>query len=342
MTFRAFFGLFLIIFSNMLWAEEIKLKPSYPSEYTVKQNDTLWDLSEKFLQNPWQWSEVWKKNSQLENPNLIFPGDVIALTFVNGKPQIGFAKHRNGKLLAPRMREIDIQDAVKIIPIEAIAPFLSSPEIVAKQEIESAPYVVDFAKEHLLGGTGDRIYVRSIHNPESIDYTVYREGKEFLHPETKDPLGYEAIYIADAELQNAGDPATLEIIKSRGVIRKGDKLMPDKEGQVALNFFPRSPEAQIKGSIISVLEGVSQIGQHHIVVINKGSKDGLKSGHVLKIFQRGRTIRDFYGKLKNDKVTLPNEEAGTLMTFRVFENISYALVMTVKDAIHVSDYVVTP
>ncbi|MEE9354281.1 MAG: LysM peptidoglycan-binding domain-containing protein [Methylococcaceae bacterium] len=342
MTFRTSFGLFIFLFSTVLLAAEIKLTPSHPNEYTVKQSDTLWDISEKFLQNPWQWSEVWNKNSKTENPNLIFPGDIIALTFVNGNPQLGFAEHNNGRLLAPRMREVDFQDAIKIIPIEAIAPFLSSPKIVAKQELDSAPYVVDFAKEHLLGGAGDRIYVRSIEQPKTLNYTVYREGKEFLNPETKNVLGYEANYIADAVLQSTGDPATLEITKSRNVIRKGDKLMPTQDNKVALNFFPRSPETQIKGAIISVLEGVSQIGQHNIVVINKGSADGLKSGHVLKIFQRGRTIKDYYGKLKNDIVTLPNEEAGKLMTFRVFENISYALVMTVKDAIHVSDYVVTP
>ncbi len=342
MTFRAFFGLFLILFSNVLWAEEIKLKPSHPSEYTVKQSDSLWDISEKFIQNPWHWSEVWKKNSQIENPNLIFPGDVIALTFVNGKPQLGFAKHRTGKLLAPRVRDFDVQDAIKIIPIEVIAPFLSSPKIVDEQEIDSAPYIVDFAREHLLGGAGDRIYVRSIIQPKTLSYTVYRKGKEFLHPETKDPLGYEANYIADAVLQNSGDPATLKIIKSRDVLRKGDKLMSTEDSQVALNFFPRPPETQIIGSIISVLDGVSQIGQHNIVVINKGSANGLETGHVMKIYQRGKTIKDYYAKLKNDEVTLPNEEAGILMTFRIFERISYALVMTAKDAIHVSDYVVTP
>jgi hypothetical protein len=342
MTFRTFFGLFLIFLSNIIWAEEIKLKASHPSDYTVKQSDTLWDISAKFLKNPWDWSEVWNKNSHLENPNLIFPGDVISLTFVNGKPQLGFAKHRNGRLLAPRVRDIDTQDAIKIIPIEAIAPFLSSPKIVDKQEIDSAPYVVDFAKEHLLGGAGDRIYVRSINAPKSLSYTVYRKGKEFIHPETKDLLGYEANYIADAVLEDSGDPATLEIIRARDVIRKGDKLMPTEDGQIALNFFPRPPEIQIKASIISVLDGVSQIGQHNIVVINKGSVDGLETGHVLKILQRGKTIKDSYAKLKNDEVTLPNEEAAILMTFRVFERISYALVMTAKDAIHVSDYVVTP
>ncbi len=344
MTFRLFFGLLILFFGNILTAAEIKLNPAHPVEYTVKRGDTLWNIAGKFLKNPWQWNEIWQSNSQIKNPDLIFPGDIIVLSFVEGKPQLSFAGNQNnGKVeLAPKIREVSIQEAIKIIPIEAIAPFLSSPKIVDKKQLDSAPYVVDFAKEHLLAGAGDRIYVRSIEHPETLNFTVYRKGKKFEMPDSKEIMGFEAIYIADAVLQNSGDPATLEITQSKNVIRKGDKLMPTENGQLALNFFPQAPAKQIKGQIISVLDGLAQIGQHHIVTINKGSADGLKPGHVLQILQRGKKIIDPFAKLKNDEVTLPEEEAGILMVFRIFDHISYALVMSAKNAIHVSDYVVTP
>jgi len=341
MTFRTFFGLCIIIFSNILWAEEIKLNASHPGKYTVKQGDTLWNISKKFLQNPWQWSEIWQQNGKIENPNLIFPGDIVALTFVNGKPRLGLANPKQN-LLAPRMREISAQEAIKVIPIEAIESFLTSPRIVSKKDLKMAPYVVDFAKEHLLAGAGDRIYVRSISQNKGLNFTVVREGNEFLQTESNETLGYEAIYLADAVLEKTGDPATLEITNSRSVIRKGDKLLPSEGGQIALNFFPKTPDVQIKGEIISVLDGVSQLGQHNIVAINKGSSEGLKPGHTLKIMKRGKTINDSYGELRNEKINLPNEEAGVLMIFRAFNKISYGIIMTAVDAIHINDYVISP
>ncbi len=219
---------------------------------------------------------------------------------------------------------------------------MSSPKIVDKKQLDSAPYIVDFTKEHLLAGAGDRIYVRSIEHPTTLNFTVYRKGKKFELPSSKKIIGFEAIHIAEAVLQNTGDPATLKVTQSKNVIRKGDKIMATENGRLALNFFPQAPAKQIKGQIISVLDGVAQIGQHNIVVINKGAADGLKSGHVLQILQRGETIIDPFAKLKNDEVTLPDEEAGILMVFRIFDHISYALVMSAKNAIHVSDYVVTP
>ena len=371
MAFRTLFGFIVSFFISInTWAEEIQINPSHPDQYTVVKGDTLWDISGKFLNHPWQWPELWSNNSQIKNPHLIYPGDTIYFSIVNGKPQLSlsrneqqtqspadstcilseedvkngrteFAVSEDGKLL-PCIRETIIKQAIELIPTESIAQFLTSPKVVGENELNNAPYVVDIAGEHLVAGAGDRLYVRSITQPESLSYTVYRAGDTYVSPETGEILGYEAKYIADTTLQQTGDPATLSITKSNSEIRKGDRVMPKTEEEITLNYFPRPPEKNINGSIISVLGGVSQIGLYNVVVIDKGTKDGILAGHELDIYQNGKSINDPYSAIKNDVVKLPDEIAGTLMVFRPFERVSYALVMKATQAIHILDKVQTP
>jgi hypothetical protein len=350
MLFRVIVG-FIVPFciSINTWAGDVKLNPSHPEKYSVITGDTLWSIAGKFLQNPWQWQKIWKKNPQIENPDLIYPGDVISFSIVDGKPQLtvasraGDEKRAAGeKTLFPHIRVTSLDEAIQLIPVDAIAPFLTSPRIVSEQDLAESPYIIDFAGEHLVAGAGDRVYVRAILKPKNLGYTVYRQGNVFTHPDSGKVLGYEAEYIADTVLQAIGDPATLLITKSKSELRKGDRLMPTEEGQVALNYFPRPPKAKVKGSIISVLSGVVQIGQHNVVAIDLGTINGIQRGHVLEIYQRGQHVKDNYGTTPNDTVKLPDEDAGALMVFRTFKNISYALVMESSAAIHVQDYVVTP
>jgi hypothetical protein len=352
------------------WAEEIQINPAHPDQYTVVKGDTLWDISGKFLNQPWQWPELWSHNSQIKNPQLIYPGDTIYFLIANGRPQLGLSKNeqpaqypgdsscvlsendvKNGRTkfavsetgkLLPCIRETAIKKAINLIPTESIAQFLTSPKVVTENELSNAPYVIDFAGEHLIAGAGDKVYVRSIAQSENLSYTIYRAGEAYISPDTGEVLGYDAKYIADTTLQQSGDPSTLLITKSNSEVRKGDRTMPKNEDEVILNYFPRPPEKSINGSVISVLGGVSQIGLYNIVVIDKGTKDGILAGHDLAIYRKGKSINDPYSAVKNDVVKLPDEIAGTLMVFRPFERVSYALVMKATQAIHILDKVKTP
>ncbi len=372
MAFRTLTGLIaFLLFSLNVWADELKINPSHPDQYTVVKGDTLWELSGKFLTHPWQWPELWSHNTQIKNPHLIYPGDTLYFSMVNGKPQLSlsrselpqaqttpnstcvlkeedykygrknFAVSEDGKVL-PCIREADLKQAIRLIPTETIASYLTSPKVVDENEFNNAPYVVGFAGEHIIVGIGDRIYVRSITEQNNLSYTIYRPGSAYISAETGEILGYEAQYIADASLQQPGDPATLAITKANLEIRAGDRIMPNVEQDVALNYFPRPPEQSIKGSIISVLGGVSQIGRYNVVVIDKGAADGLLVGHELNIYKSGKIVSDAYSPIKNDVVNLPDEVAGTLMVFRPFERVSYALVMQADQALHVLDKVKTP
>lgn len=376
MVFRTLSGLIVSFFiANSLWANpssEISINPAHPQQYTVVPGDTLWDISGKFLNHPTQWPELWSWNKQIKNPHLIYPGDTLYFSMVNGRPRLSFSPNPesydapmrsdncvvseedihngrtsfarapdNGKL-TPCIRETSIANAIRLIPSESIAKFLSSPEVVGPNDLKLSPYVVDFAGERVMAATGDKVYVRSVINPQTMAYTLYRPGQSYQNADTGELLGYEAVPIAEATIEQEGDPATLVIDKAYKEILQGDRIMPKSEGQFTLNYFPRPPEESIKGSIIGVLDGVTQVGKYNVVVIDKGTRDGLQPGHELDIMKRGRVTHDTYSTIRNDMVKLPDEVAGTLMIFRPFERVSYALVMKASQAIRVLDRVQTP
>ncbi|HHJ39379.1 MAG: peptidoglycan-binding protein [Methylothermaceae bacteria B42] len=339
----------ILMLSRPLWAEEIPLADNPPQRYTVVKGDTLWDIAARFLRNPWQWPEIWHANPHIKDPHWIYPGDVIVLKWVEGQPQLtlqrGGAENLRGgtEKLQPQIRETPIEQAIPTIPYEAIRQFLTSPRVVTKEEIKNAPYIVSLQDNRIVGGTGDTIYVRGIEDSENTQgFTVFRRGKALREHKTKDILGYEAIYVADTQLEKGGDPATLKVTRSNREILVGDKLLPIQEEQLALNYQPRPPSTKIKGRIINVLDGVSQIGQYNIVVIDRGSQDGLEKGHVLAILRKGEKIRDSVDKRAAEMVKLPDEKAGLLLIFRPFEKVSYGIVMKATRAIHINDIVKNP
>lgn len=345
MAFRNIAGLVAALaFSiNTTWADELEINPQHPEQYTVVQNDTLWDISAKFLKSPWKWPKLWHGNPQIKNPDLIYPGDTLVFSMTNGKPGLRLSKRGREIKLHPSIRKEALAEEIKTIPTDAITQFLSSPKVLDTDELDKSPYVVDFKGEHLVAGAGDRVYVRSIFDAQTLDYTVYRKGQAYISPETGEFLGFEALHIADASLEKEGDPATLLIAKSEQEVRLGDRLMPDSEKTSPLNYFPKPPETDIRGSIISVLNGVTQIGRNNIVVVDKGLQDGVKIGDLFTIYQKGKITTDrFKSKDEVVLVKLPNEKAGTLMIFRPFKRVSYALVMEATQAIHVLDKVRTP
>jgi hypothetical protein len=332
-----FISALLLTFSVMA-AEAVELNPSHPDRHVVVEGDTLWDISSMFLRDPWLWPEVWYVNPQIENPHLIFPGDIIVLTYKDGRPILSL--QRDNKL-GPSIYRSPLDTAIPTIPLDAIAQFLTRPFVMDEGELEKAPYVVHFLDDHIVGGAGISLYARKIQQKEPEKYTVVRPGKAYKDPETDEILGYEAMYLGEAQLKRPGDPAKLLITDSDLEVVIGDRLIEAEDDEPMINFQPRSPEQEIEGQIISVLKGVSQIGQYNVVVLNKGSREGLEPGHVLEILQGGYEIRDtVLGR--GEKVKLPLELAGHLMVFRTFERVSFALIMQATKPLHVLDWVRPP
>ena len=336
--------------------EKPVIKRDYPERYVVKKGDTLWDIAARFLNDPWLWPQVWHINPEIRNPHLIYPGDVIVLYRdadgkayltlegsggVIPKPPRGIDTVR----LSPKLRYEPIEKAIPTIKRSIIEPFLKRPRVVSREELEDSPYIVSSYEDHLISGAGNRIYARDIEDETIGRYDVVRPGKVYRDPDSGDVLGYEVINLADARVVRGktgeDDVVTLNIIKSDREVFNGDRLLPVEEQRLDFHFFPRPPEKQITGRIIAVYNGLTQIGQFNVVVLNKGDRDGLEPGHVLAIYQAGGSARDPQSAL-GSRVELPDERAGILMVFRTYEKVSYALVMEAYRSLHVKDRVTNP
>lgn len=272
------------------------LKADHPARYVVQKSDTLWDISGHFLRDPWLWPEIWQVNPQINNPHLIYPGDVLVMTLCDGRPCLKLERTREVKL-SPGVRSSLNDRAIPPIPLDVIRPFLSRPRVVSEHALALAPYVLSSQDEHLIAGENHRVYVRNLDEASVAPrYTVYRAGDAYRDftdsgEQNGEILGYEAIYVADAETQRLGDPATFLITQSDREVLVGDRLM-EEELPIDAEFIPHAPNFDVAGRIVSVLDGVSQIAQYQVVVINLGEKDGMKAGHVLSVNESGRYVRD--------------------------------------------------
>lgn len=332
------------------YAETVSLNPDHPDRYTVVKGDTLWDISARFLEDPWLWPEIWHINPGITNPHLIYPGDEVILTFIDGKPVLTVQRGPSTSSLptiklSPHARASKLETAIPTIPIDSIKQFMQHPRVISKHELDDAPYIVASEEGRLISGTENKVYVRGIANRENIEYSILRPGQAYTNPggRKKDILGYEAINVGDAKVLKFGDPATLYITKSTREILVGDRLLPvTKEEEISQHFLPHAPDAPVDGLIISVFDGVSRISQFQVVALNLGTQDHIETGHVFAIYQKGETVRDTINPKMGRNVKLPDERAGTLMVIRPFERISYALVMEAKRDIRIYDAVKNP
>ncbi len=333
-------------------AQTLQLKPDHPEQYVVKKGDTLWDISGKFLSKPWLWPEIWQINKQIENPNLIYPGDVLRLVYIDGKPYITRNQYsRNGKhtvRLSPETRVEDLDHAIPTIPLDIITPYLTQNRVLNAGEYNTLPYIVGMPNERMSSGAGDAIYVMGI-SPDSSDsfFGIYRRGKAYKNPaKPKEILGYEAVYLGSGTLDHKGSPATIYIEKSKAEILKKHRVIPiTKSGIVDANFLPKPSSVNRPATIIGVLTsgmqpGVRMVGALDVVIIDAGLKDGVETGDVFNIYKKGALVEDPLHN--NTMIKLPDEINGNLMVFRPFNRLSYAIVLDAQTDFRVGDVVKSP
>ena len=327
-----------------------ELAPNAPDQYTVKPGDTLWAISRMYLRSPWRWPELWGMNiNEISNPHRIYPGQVLYLEKSGGRARLstrrGSGAPEGTVKLSPHTRYESLSGmALPTLNPALIEPFLSEPIVVDETTLLTAPRIVAGNDSRVLLARGDRAYARADVNSPLVD------------PGTREVLGYEAQYLGRAQLQRGESvltemvegkevttvvPATIDIVAAREEMRAGDRLVPEPARQL-LSYAPRAPEQPIEGRIVSVYGNAVQFAaQNQVVAINKGTRDGIESGHVLAILKNGETIVDKTGDRK-ETLKLPNERIGLLMVFRPFEKVSYALVLEITDTPRVGDLLVNP
>lgn len=354
-----------------------ELAPNAPEEYTVKRGDTLWGISGMFLKRPWRWPELWGMNlQQIRNPHLIYPGQHLVLERIDGMALLRLRPDGSGSAggvptdtvrVTPRIRYQSLAEAgLPTLRPQAIEPFLSAAMIVDELTLERAPRIVGTQDGRVLLTRGDRAYARgptgapfTEKDPNrSEEFRVFRNVRPLRDPVTKAVLGYEAAFLGKATLQRSetmrdvqtsgGDiqstvvPATIDIISAKEEMRVGDRLVPEPPPQFQ-SYVPRAPERAVDGSIVSVYgDAVSIVGQNQVVVISRGTQDGIESGHVLAILKSGPVIVDRSQPGERATLKLPDERAGLLMVFRAFDRLSYGLVLEISDTIQVGDKVTNP
>ena len=364
-------------------AQEVLLKDNHPQRHVVVKGDTLWGIAGKFLKDPWLWPKVWKFNrTEIKNPHLIYPGDVVVLDLSSGKPELKLL--RETITLQPGVIEEPLRkSAISTIPLNVIAPFLSQPLVIEKNQLDDSPRIVGAQDNRVVLSPGSKIYINKIEEDENLDWFVYRPGAALVDPDTKKLLGIEAIYLGNAKISKFGEPASANITKAKEEIFIKDRLVVSGDEGIT-NFVPHAPETEITGRIIKIYGGLAEAGPQSIVTINKGSVDDIEVGHVLAINRFGKIIKDpefdkekykaaKAAKLKEINISatkdsngkpvvnveskpeknedlnlepgmikLPDERIGLVMIFRTFDNISYGLVMQANEPVNMLDSVKTP
>lgn len=326
--------------------DTVQLNSDVPLTYVVQTGDTLWDISSLYLKEPWRWPELWANNPEIDNPHLIYPGDVLELRWDDGRPRL-VRTSRGDVVLSPTLRSTAVDISIPPIPRDQIDAFLRSNRVLEPGVYETLPYLIAGDAKRLLSGLGDRVYGRGPVSGEDQIYGVVRKGSPIVDPITGEVLGIQGTDIGNVSLiAPAGqrftdaDVKEFEVTRMTEELRIGDHLYPLEEGVVDAYFQPRTPDVTIEdGYMIGVDGGVTQIGTTDIVTLNRGAREGLVVGDVLAIYQTGEAVLD---PVLGDVVALPDVRAGVLMVFSVYEKASYALVLSATRPLAVGDKVKNP
>jgi len=328
------------------------LSPTAPDSHTVQRGDTLWGISSLFLKRPWRWPELWGMNlEQIRNPHLIYPGQLLVLDKSGGRARLRMGQAADNTIrLSPRVRsELLNNGAIAAIPLNLIGPFLNEAVVFNGNELDIAPRIVAAQAGRVLLSRGETAYVRGSLAGAS-DFRLFRELKPMLDPETREVLGYEGRYVGTAAYTRpgsepaAGDgmvvPATFTITSTRLEAVVGDRLSPVPQQELAA-YVPRPPNTPVQGRVVSIYGDGLRAGQNQVVALNRGSRDGIERGHVLALWRAGDAAVDITTQARTP-MRLPDERHGLLFVFRVFDRVSYALILNVKEPVGAGDRFTQP
>jgi len=325
--------------SGLATAQSPELADGYPDRYTVVEGDTLWGISSKFLSDPWRWPEVWQGNPQVKNPDLIYPGDVLVLTFIDGRPVLRALRRETVKL-SPKPRATRYSDAIPPIDPAAIQAYINSPLVTNQEELSDAGYIVQGMDNRLVSGKYDQVYARGV-SDESEEFRVFRPGRTFKDPETGELLGYEAVHVGDANMLRRGeDVSRLVLTKTYTDAGVRDRLRPVLKQQSLPFYYPKpTSDDDVTGSILMTENEATELGAMSVVAVNFGEREGVQAGDVCRILSQEMTRKDPFD---GSKYVIPEEKIGLALVFRTFEKVSYALVTDSSRQVTPGDKLVSP
>lgn len=334
--------LLISISSTLAFAQgtpPLQLADGAPDRYVVKAGDTLWGIAAKFLKDPYRWGELWKLNAEeIKNPQRIYPGQVLALDKSGNQPQLKLVT-----VTEPRREYVEpLRKGIPSIPPQDIEPFLSEPRVVDAADVDAAPRVVALQENRVVAGARDIIYTTEVAaaavQPKA--WQLFRPSKPLLDPDTKETLGYEAVFLGTARMTQGGMPSSFLVLTAKMEIQRDDQLQPAPRQDVP-SYIPRAPTSKITGKVLAIYSGVTYGGPQTIVTLNRGKADGLENGHVLAVDTAGAVATNRYQGDRTD-YQLPDSRNGLMYVFRVFDRVSYAMIMNATTPVLVGDFVHTP
>ena len=320
----------------------LAMKPDAPERYVVVRGDTLWSIAQRYTDSPWRWSELWEQNKdEIKNPNRIYPGNVIVLDRARGRLALSDTVRLSPKVHA----ESTAQAAIPAIPPSIIEPFLTRPVVIEADGLDNAPTIVAAEESRVILETGNRAFVRGIGSSKETNWYIYRRGGPLIDPDSNTTLGYEAVYLGSARVIRAGDPAVIQLSSVAQEVGVGDKLIAVGKPEVP-TYVPHAPTTPVQGRIISLYGRESRLGEYGnqtVVAINRGRSNGIEVGHVVALLRPGATVADASRSGNSSgPLTLPSERYGVALVFRVFDRVSYALVMNMSKPVFKLDLVQNP
>ncbi|MDD5056899.1 MAG: LysM peptidoglycan-binding domain-containing protein [Sideroxydans sp.] len=361
---RKIISLFCLVLPILASADDLQIREDAPDRHIVVKGDTLWDISAKFFKDPWKWPQLWLLNKEnVKDPHWIYPGNVIYLDRSSGTLTVnevpvaqsitasgivatGEASTAEAAPIAPVIPSNVVKlhpkaqlvaqntEAIPAIPLNIISSFLSRPLVVETEELDSSPKLVGTYEQRALLSFDDIAYVKDLPHDKGTRWQIYRPSVSFVDPDTDEELGQEVMYLGDATVEKFGDPSTLRITKAVMEIHKGDYFAQATSGYSS-NYVPHAPSSTISARVISVYGGVQQAGQRAVITLNKGRRDGIEEGLILGLYQKGEIIKTKGWFTPN--IVLPDMRYGLVMVFRVFNKVSYALVMETKLPVQLLD-----
>ncbi len=338
-----------VLAASAVYATDIELRPDHPTTYVVEKGDTLWDISAMFLNTPWLWPKLWQANPQIENPHLIYPGDELQLVWINNEPKVVKKREANTRIvkLGPKVRTSEPRSPIPTIPLNEILPFIKFEQVLDEEVIDQLPYIVGSNDRSKRLSAEQTLYAAGIESTQGDIYGIYRKGDPMYDPDSNDLLGYRSQLVGIGTSKPAGNFTRIELKDSKQEVRAGDKLIPILDNEDLPIFFRmREPNRPIKAKILYMPNESRYAGRLDVVAISMGENQGIEPGHMLAIFQPGAEVldrnpderpvykedADSLEKLKfkmgsDDSIRLPDERIGELMVFRVYDKISYGLIV---------------
>ena len=323
-------------------AATVELADNHPVDYTVVKGDTLWDISGKFLKDPWRWPEIWRQNNHILNPDLIYPGDRLVLRYNDGKP---YLEHLSGReraakkvvKMSPAIYIEKLDNAIPAIPPQVIMAFLQDRQIVESRNLDHLAYVTEGVNQEVVLGALSDFYARKIDGAPGTKFKIIRMRGALVDPDTKKVIAYETETLGEAEMLRPGDPAKLRITRSNKEINQGDRLVPAVSKLALPYYHPKAFREPITINILGAVSELAEYGAGDVVTLSAGSDQGLEPGHVLQTMRDRGVQKD---PVTGKKYRLPIERSGIIMIFKTYGKISYGLIMRSTQGVVVNDKVI--